>query len=65
MISIEIVCHLSQLKMELMHYFPDVVSSAYSINPFLIDSADVAVGTGEKEKLKDVQTNKTAKIKHK
>ena len=47
--SEEIVCHFSQLKKELMHYFPDVTSCAYCINPFFVDPADLPVGTGEEE----------------
>ena len=52
--SEEIVCHISQLKMELMHYFPDVTSCAYSINPFFFDPADIPVGTGEQKELIDI-----------
>ena len=64
-ISNEIIDHLSQLKTELLNYFPDVACCAYSINPFFIDPADVPVGTGEQEKLIDIQTDETAKTKHK
>ena len=64
-ISNEIIDHLSQLKTELLNCFPDVACCAYSINPFLIDPADVHVGTGEQEELIDIQTVETAKIKHK
>ena len=63
--SKEIVCHLSQLQAELMHYFPDVTSCAYSIKPIFGNPADLPVGTGEQEKLIDIQTDETAKIKHK
>ena len=52
--SEEIVCHLSQLKKELMHYFPNVSSCAYSINPFFVDPADMHVGTGEQKELIDI-----------
>ena len=64
-ISNEIIDHLSQLKTELLNYFPDVACCAYSINPFFIDPADVPVGDGEQEELMDIQTDETAKIKHK
>ena len=64
-ISNEIIDHLSQLKTELLNYFPDVACCAYSINSFFIDPADVTVGTGEQEELIDIQTDETAKIKHK
>ena len=46
-----------------MHYFPDVTSCAYCINPFFVDPADLPVGTGEE--LIDIQTDEAAKIKHK
>ena len=45
--SKEIFRHLLQLQTELMHYFPDVTSCAYSINPFFVNPADLPVGTGE------------------
>ena len=48
-----------------MHYFPDVTSCAYCINPFFVDPADLLVETGEEEELIDIQTDKAAKIKHK
>ena len=64
-ISKEIIGRLSQLRTELLNYFPDVACCAYSINPFFIDPADVPVGTGEQEELIDIQTDETAKIKHK
>ena len=64
-ISKEIVAHLSQLKTELLNYFPDVACCAYSINPFLIDPADVSVGTGKQEELIDIQTDERATIKQK
>ena len=53
-ISNEIIDHLSQLKTELLIYFPDVACCAYSINPFFIDPADVPVGTGEQQELIDI-----------
>ena len=52
-------------KKELMHYFPDVTSCAYCINPFFVDPADLPVGTGEEEELIDIQTDEAAKITHK
>ena len=61
----EIIGHLSQLKTELLNYFPDVACCAYSVNPFFIDPADASVRTGEQEELIDIQTDETAKIKHK
>ena len=64
-ISKEIIGHLSQLKTELINYFPDVAYCAYSVNPFFIDPVDVPVGTGEQEELIDIQTDEAAKIKHK
>ena len=63
--SEEIVFPLSQLKKELMHYFPNVTSCAYCINPFFVDPADLPVGTGEEEELTDIQTDEAAKVKHK
>ena len=63
--SEEIFCHLSQLKKEWMHYFPDVSSGAYCTNPFFVDRADLPVGTEEEEELIDIQTDEAAKIKHK
>ena len=53
-ISNKVIDHLSQLKTELLNYFPDVACCAYSINPFFIDPADVPGGTGEQEKLIDI-----------
>ena len=63
--SEEIVWHLLQLKKELMHYFPDVTSCAYCINPFFVDPADLPVETGEEKEVIDIQTDEAAKIKHK
>ena len=48
-----------------MHYFPDVTSCAYCINPFFIDPADLPVGTGEEEELINIQADEAPKIKHK
>uniref|UniRef100_UPI00358DF206 zinc finger BED domain-containing protein 5-like n=1 Tax=Myxine glutinosa TaxID=7769 RepID=UPI00358DF206 len=63
--SQEIIRHLSLLKTELMHYFPDVTCCAYIANPFSVDPGDLPVGTGEQEELIDVQADETAKTKHK
>ena len=64
-ISEEIIGHLFLLKTELLNCFPDVAYYAYSINPFSIDPVDVPVETGEQEELIGIQTDETAKIKHK
>ena len=53
------------IKKELIHYFPDVTSWAYCINPFFVDLADLRVGTGEQEEHIDIQTDEVAEIKHK
>ncbi|KAF2345500.1 HAT C-terminal dimerization domain [Trinorchestia longiramus] len=58
----EIVHHLSLLKTELKHYFPDVTCCAYVANPF---SVDLPIGTGEQEELIDIHADETAKMKHK
>ena len=47
------VGHFSQMKKELMHYFPGHTSCAYSINPFFVDPADLPVGTEKQEELID------------
>ena len=44
-----------------MHYFPDVTSCAYCINPFFV----LPEGIVEEEELIDIQTDEAAKIKHK
>ena len=62
--SEEVVCHLLQLKKELMDYFPDVTSCAYCINPFFVDPAALPMGTEELEELTNIQTDETKKIKH-
>ena len=49
--------------MELLHYFPDLVSCTYALNPFCIDPALLPVGTGEEEKIIDIQVDDTAKSK--
>ncbi|KAF2350628.1 hypothetical protein FHG87_018616 [Trinorchestia longiramus] len=61
----EIVHHLSLLKTELKHYFPDVTCCAYVANQFSVDPADLAVGTREQKELIGIQTDETAKMKHK
>ena len=61
----EIVHHLSLLKAELKHYFPDLTCCAYITNPFSVDPVDLPVGTGEQEELIDIQADDTAKTKHK
>jgi len=53
-LSNEIVCLLSHLNIEFMHYFPGVASCAYSTNPFFIDPANLPVGTGEQDELTDI-----------
>ena len=63
--SQEIVHHLSLLKTELKHYFPEVTCCAYITNSFSVDPADLSVGIGEQEALIDTQSEKTAKAKHK
>ena len=49
--------------MKLLHYFPDLVSCIYAVNPFCIDPALLPVGTGEQEEIIDIQVNDTAKSK--
>ena len=49
--------------MELLHYFPDLVSCTYAVNPFCIDPALLPVGTGEQEEIIDIQVDDTAKSK--
>ena len=61
--SEEIVCHFSQLKKELMHYFPDHTSYAYSINSFFVDPAGLPLGTEKQEEQIDIQTDEAAKTK--
>ncbi|KAF2360762.1 hypothetical protein FHG87_008500 [Trinorchestia longiramus] len=61
----DIVHHLSLLKTELKHYFPDVTCCAYVANPFSVDPADLRVGTREQEEFVDIQTDETAKTRHK
>ncbi|XP_068203550.1 zinc finger BED domain-containing protein 5-like [Palaemon carinicauda] len=61
----EIVHHLSLLKTELKHHFPDVTCFAYVANPFSVDPANLPVATGEQEELIDIQADETTKTKHK
>ena len=62
-LSQEIHDHLKLLRMELLHYFPDLVSWTYAVNPFCIDPALLPVGTGEQEEIIDIQVDDTAKSK--
>ena len=55
--------HLKLLRMELLHYLPDLVSCTYPVNPFCIDPALLPVGTGEQEEIIDIQVDDTAKSK--
>ena len=54
-LSQEIHDHLKLLRMELLHYFPDLVSCSYAVNPFCIDPALLPVGTGEQEQIIDIK----------
>ena len=62
-LSQEIHDHLKLLRLELLHYFPDLVSWTYAVNPFCIDPALLPVGTGEQEEIIDIQVDDTAKSK--
>ena len=62
-LSQEIHDHLKLLRMELLHYFSDLVSWTYAVNPFCIDPALLPVGTGEQEEIIDIQVDDTAKSK--
>ena len=62
-LSQEIHDHLKLLRMELLHYFPDLVTWTYAVNPFCIDPALLSVGTGEQEEIIDIQVDDTAKSK--
>ena len=62
-LSQEIHDHLKLLRMELLHYFADLVSCTYAVNPFCIDPALLPVGIGEQEKIIDIQVDDTAKSK--
>ena len=61
----EICCNLKLLKTELMHYFLNVDISPYVSNSFFVDPSVLSVGTGEQEKIIDIQSDEAAKIKHK
>ena len=63
-LSQEIDEHLNFLRTEMMHYFPDLVSCTYAVNPFCTDPALLPVGTGEHEEIIDLQVDNTAKAKH-
>uniref|UniRef100_A0A0L8IHQ6 Uncharacterized protein n=1 Tax=Octopus bimaculoides TaxID=37653 RepID=A0A0L8IHQ6_OCTBM len=60
----KIVRHFSLLKIELMHYFPNVTCRGYIANPFSVDPAELPVGTGEQEEFIHTQADETAKTKH-
>ena len=62
-LSQEIEDHLKLLQTELMHYFPDVVSCTYAVNPFCTNPALLPVGTEEQEEIIDIQVDSTAKAK--
>ena len=62
-LSQEIHNHLKLLRMELLHYFPDLVSCTYAVNPFCIDPSLLLVGTAEQEEIVDIQVDDTAKSK--
>ena len=62
-LSQEIGEHLNLLLTEMMHYFPDLVSCTYAVNPFCTDPALLPVGTGEQEEIIDLQVDNTAKAK--
>ena len=47
------------------HYFPDLVSCTYAVNPFCTDPTLLPVGTGEQEEIIDIQVDNTAKAKQK
>ena len=55
--------HLKLLRMELLHYIPDLVSCTYAVNPFSIDPALPPVETREQEEIIDIQVDDTAKSK--
>ena len=62
-LSQEIDEHLKLLRTEMMHYFPDLVSCTYAVNPFCADPTLLPVGTGEQEDIIDIQVDNTAKAK--
>ena len=64
-LSQEIEDHLKLLRTEMVHYFPDLVSCTYAVNPFCTDPALLPVGTEEQEEIIDIQVDNTAKAKQK
>jgi len=48
-----------------MHCFPDLVSCNCAVNPLCTDPALLPVGTGEQEKIIDIQIDDSAKAKQK
>ena len=58
-LSQQIVGHLKLLRMELMHYFPDIVCCIYAVNPFGIDPALPSVGMGEEKEIIDIEVDET------
>ena len=62
-LSQEIDEHLKLLRTEMIHYFPDLVSCTYAVNPFCADPTLLPVGTGEQEEIIDIQVDNTAKAK--
>ena len=64
-LSQEIEDYLKLLRTKLMHYFPDVVSCTYAVNTFCTDPALLLVGTGEQEKIIDIQVDDSTKTKQK
>ncbi|XP_076812724.1 zinc finger BED domain-containing protein 5-like [Clavelina lepadiformis] len=64
-LSQDVADHFKLLRTELMHYFPDLVSCTYALNPFYIDPGLLPVGTGEQKEIIDIQADETAKVKQK
>lgn len=52
--------HLSLLKHEIEHYFPEAELCPYIRNPFRVDPSDLPIGTGEQEELIDLQSDQGA-----
>lgn len=52
--------HLSLLKHEIEHYFPEAELCPYIRNPFRVDLSDLPIGTGEQEDLIDLQSDQGA-----
>ena len=46
-----------------MHYFSDLVSCAFAVNPFCIGPALLPAGTGEQKEIIDIQVDDSAKSK--